>query len=146
MNSDRQHEHWWIYRSTQHREVRTVASEDGRFVAAICQRSDGMYCFYVDRLEYVAESEVDFWQPGSLETGLFGTSDEAETEARSRYSELTDAACMPAGSSSARSLPPTQPFPKLDHLRESRSVKNAQKRPGRFRPYSDAQAGNPGSQ
>jgi hypothetical protein len=88
MGSDRQHKHWWIYRSTQHREVSTVASEDGRFIVAICQRSDGMFCFYVDQLEYVAESEADFWQPGSLETGLFGTSDEAEREARSRYREL----------------------------------------------------------
>lgn len=63
-------------------------SEDGRFVIAICQRSDGLFCFYVDQLEYVAESEADFWQPGSLEAGLFDSSDEAEREARSRYREL----------------------------------------------------------
>lgn len=88
MDGDRQHEHWWIYRSTRHREVRTVASENDRIVAAICQRSDGLFCFYVDKLEYVVEDDADYWQPGSLETGLFGTVDEAEQEARLRYRAL----------------------------------------------------------
>lgn len=88
MDGDRKHEHWWIYRSAQHREVRTVTNEDGRLVVAICQRNDGLFCFYVDQLEYDPESETDLWQPGHLETGLFGTSDEAEAEARSRYREL----------------------------------------------------------
>jgi hypothetical protein len=88
MEDNRRQEHWWIYRSERHREVCTVASGDGRFVVAICQRNDGLFCFYADQLEYVAESEADFWQPGLLETGLFGSSDEAEQEARSRYREL----------------------------------------------------------
>jgi len=88
MDGDRQREPWWIFRSTRHREVRTIASEDGRLVAAICQRSDGLFCFYVDQLEYAPESEADFWQPGLLETGLFGSADEAAREARSRYREI----------------------------------------------------------
>lgn len=88
MERDRRNEYWWGYRSERHREVRLVASEDGRFVVAICQRADGLFCFYVDQLEWDAGSEEDFWQPGSLETGLFGSSDEAEREARSRYREL----------------------------------------------------------
>lgn len=88
MKVDRREEHWWVYRSQRHREVRTIASSDGRVVIAICQRSDGLFCFYVDELEYVTEREEDFWQPGSLETGVFGSMDEAEREARSRYREL----------------------------------------------------------
>ena len=66
-------------------EVRAVASEDGRLVVSICQRNDGLFCFYADELEYVESCEEDLWQFGALETGLFGTPDEAETEARSRY-------------------------------------------------------------
>jgi hypothetical protein len=66
-------------------EFRAIASEDGRLVVSIVKRPDGLFCFYADELEYVESCEEDLWQSGLLETGLFGTPDEAEAEARSRY-------------------------------------------------------------
>lgn len=66
-------------------EVRAVPLADGRLVVSICERPDGLFCFYVDELEYSENCEEDLWQTGSLEPGLFGTPDEAEAEARSLY-------------------------------------------------------------
>jgi hypothetical protein len=69
-------------------EVCAVESADGRLVISICKRPDGLFYFHADQLEYVEECEDDLWQYGMLETGLFGTPDEAETEARTRYRSL----------------------------------------------------------
>jgi hypothetical protein len=77
-----------VPRPARPNEIRILASEDGRLIVAICRRDDGLYCFHADSLEYVEESEADFWQMGIVEPGLFGSPDDAEREARSLHRDI----------------------------------------------------------
>lgn len=57
---------------------------------AIVSRSDGLFAYYVDRLVYDEECEVDYWSNnvGAPTSGLFGSADDAEREIRQEYARL----------------------------------------------------------
>jgi hypothetical protein len=73
-----------LKREIREGEVRAILSADGQTCIAIVKRSDGLFWCFEDILMHDREEDVRYWSAmhGPL-SGLYGTIEEAERDARS---------------------------------------------------------------
>jgi len=76
------HLRWYVRRSDSLKEIKNIASPDGKHRVAIIARDDGCYHFMEEAESRDEEiSKAVYWAPTYF-SGIYGTAEEAERDAR----------------------------------------------------------------